>query len=131
MLCSCAVLTAANVPAQGIVRSADELHALEEQEFQQWLQHMQQYSVRTGGGAITDAGYCKGQPTSSSLDDSSGSFGGNAASTPLSSIKEGTSKQDLQALGAVSYFETRLEYWRQLWRTLEMSDAAVMIVDIR
>ena len=31
----------------------------------------------------------------------------------------------------VSYFEMNLEVWRQLWRTLEMSDVLLLIVDIR
>jgi ribosome biogenesis GTPase A len=31
----------------------------------------------------------------------------------------------------VSYFETNLEVWRQLWRTLEISDVLLLIVDIR
>ncbi|GBG00365.1 hypothetical protein Rsub_13124 [Raphidocelis subcapitata] len=33
--------------------------------------------------------------------------------------------------GRLSFYETRLEFWRQLWRTLEMSDAVVIIVDAR
>lgn len=31
----------------------------------------------------------------------------------------------------MSYYEPRLEYWRQLWRVLELADVAVMIVDAR
>ena len=31
----------------------------------------------------------------------------------------------------LSYFEPRLEFWRQLWRVLERSDIALMIVDAR
>ncbi len=31
----------------------------------------------------------------------------------------------------VSYFEPRLDFWRQLWRVLERSDVAVVIVDAR
>jgi hypothetical protein len=33
--------------------------------------------------------------------------------------------------GRVSFFEERLDFWRQLWRVLERSDVAVMIVDAR
>ncbi|KAI8470242.1 MAG: hypothetical protein J3K34DRAFT_458942 [Monoraphidium minutum] len=33
--------------------------------------------------------------------------------------------------GRLSFYETRLEFWRQLWRTLEMSDVVVVIVDAR
>jgi len=33
--------------------------------------------------------------------------------------------------GPVSCYEGRLEFWRQLWRTLEMSDVICMIVDAR
>jgi hypothetical protein len=33
--------------------------------------------------------------------------------------------------GRLSFYETRLEFWRQLWRTLEMSDAVVIVVDAR
>ncbi|XP_015175406.1 PREDICTED: guanine nucleotide-binding protein-like 1 [Polistes dominula] len=31
----------------------------------------------------------------------------------------------------VSYYETNLEFWRQLWRVIEMSDILLVIVDIR
>lgn len=31
----------------------------------------------------------------------------------------------------VSFFEPKLDFWRQLWRVLERSDVAVMIVDAR
>lgn len=34
-------------------------------------------------------------------------------------------------LSELSYFELNLETWRQLWRVLEMSDIALLIVDIR
>ncbi|XP_062848821.1 guanine nucleotide-binding protein-like 1 isoform X2 [Trichomycterus rosablanca] len=33
--------------------------------------------------------------------------------------------------GTLSHFEHNLETWRQLWRVLEMSDAILLIVDIR
>ena len=35
------------------------------------------------------------------------------------------------SLGNLSYFEMNLETWRQLWRTLEMSDIVLLITDIR
>ena len=31
----------------------------------------------------------------------------------------------------LSYFEMNLETWRQLWRTVEISDIILMIVDVR
>lgn len=31
----------------------------------------------------------------------------------------------------VSFYEPRLEFWRQLWRVLDMSDVVIMIVDAR
>uniref|UniRef100_T1IJQ9 Guanine nucleotide-binding protein-like 1 n=1 Tax=Strigamia maritima TaxID=126957 RepID=T1IJQ9_STRMM len=34
-------------------------------------------------------------------------------------------------LDDLSYFETNLETWRQLWRVLEMSDILLIIVDVR
>lgn len=33
--------------------------------------------------------------------------------------------------GPISSYEGRLDFWRQLWRTLEMSDIICMIVDAR
>lgn len=36
-----------------------------------------------------------------------------------------------QGQGRLSFYETRLEFWRQLWRTLEMSDVIIVIVDAR
>lgn len=33
--------------------------------------------------------------------------------------------------GRLSFYEVRLEYWRQLWRVLERSDIAIMVVDAR
>ena len=35
------------------------------------------------------------------------------------------------SLGNLSYFDMNLETWRQLWRTLEMSDIVLLITDIR
>lgn len=35
------------------------------------------------------------------------------------------------SLGDLSYFEMNLETWRQLWRTLEMSDIVLLITDVR
>ena len=31
----------------------------------------------------------------------------------------------------VSYYEPRLEYWRQLWRALELSNIILQVVDAR
>ncbi|XP_063676527.1 guanine nucleotide-binding protein-like 1 isoform X2 [Bolinopsis microptera] len=36
-----------------------------------------------------------------------------------------------QNLGRASYYERNLETWRQLWRTLEMSDIILFVCDIR
>jgi hypothetical protein len=36
-----------------------------------------------------------------------------------------------QGQGRLSFYETRLEFWRQLWRTLEMSDVVCIVVDAR
>ena len=33
--------------------------------------------------------------------------------------------------GVVSFYEGRLEFWRQLWRTLELADVVLMVVDAR
>ena len=33
--------------------------------------------------------------------------------------------------GSGSYYERNLETWRQLWRTLEMSDVILFVCDIR
>ncbi|GAX80267.1 hypothetical protein CEUSTIGMA_g7705.t1 [Chlamydomonas eustigma] len=64
---------------RGVVRSAPELHALEEQAFASWQHSLQQ------------------RPDAASI----------------------------------SFYEPRLEYWRQLWRVLELSDVVITIVDAR
>lgn len=40
-------------------------------------------------------------------------------------------EENYGSLGNLSYFEMNLETWRQLWRTLEMSDIVLLITDIR
>ncbi len=41
--------------------------------------------------------------------------------------------QDLQQrfAGRVSYYEPRLDFWRQLWRVAERSDVALVLLDAR
>lgn len=69
--------------AQGKVRTAEQLHALEEASFAAWRAGLE---AAAGGAA---------------------------------------------GAGRLSFYETRLEFWRQLWRTLEMSDALCVVVDAR
>ncbi|GFR47468.1 hypothetical protein Agub_g9196, partial [Astrephomene gubernaculifera] len=40
-------------------------------------------------------------------------------------------QEGVECPSRISFFEPRLDFWRQLWRVLERSDVAVMIVDAR
>lgn len=40
-------------------------------------------------------------------------------------------QQQYGSSGRLSFYEPRLEFWRQLWRVLERSDVALIIVDAR
>lgn len=125
---------------QGVVSTADELHALEEAEFAAWQSTLaakvQQLAAHT---PITAAGQL-------STPIAPGAAGGSSSSVPApAAAREGDAgclaalppqQPQLQqglatGLGSVSSYEGRLEYWRQLWRTLEMSDMVCMIVDAR
>lgn len=91
---------------QGVVRNAEQLHALEERQFAAWQKSLLQKAQlpRTDTSDPTTA--VEGLPQ----EQQSGRAGG---------------------VGKLSFYEGRLEYWRQLWRTLEMSDVVIMIVDAR
>ncbi|WIA34120.1 hypothetical protein OEZ86_012488 [Tetradesmus obliquus] len=100
---------------QGVVSSAEELHALEEQSFLQWQQGL----LHKAAAATADAG------GPAAADVSAASTAAAAAAGAFgSSARAG-------GVGRLSFYEGRLEFWRQLWRTLEMSDLVLMIVDAR
>lgn len=90
-------------PFQGRVGTAEQLHALEERSFAAWMA-----DLRARYPAADEA-----------------AAAGAAAGSAAGAVRRGA------AVGRLGFFETRLDFWRQLWRSLEMSDAAVMIVDAR
>uniref|UniRef100_A0A383VR41 Guanine nucleotide-binding protein-like 1 n=1 Tax=Tetradesmus obliquus TaxID=3088 RepID=A0A383VR41_TETOB len=100
---------------QGVVSSAEELHALEEQSFLQW----QQALLHKAAAATMDAG------GAAAADVSAAGAGAAAAAAA------GGGNARAGGVGRLSFYEGRLEFWRQLWRTLEMSDLVLMIVDAR
>ncbi|KAG1655269.1 hypothetical protein FOA52_007297 [Chlamydomonas sp. UWO 241] len=73
---------------RGVVRSAEQLHALEEKAFREWQ-------------------------------------------TKLAGLAESAASSDGGDHPSISFYEPRLEFWRQLWRVLEMADVVVMLVDAR
>jgi hypothetical protein len=93
---------------QGVVSSAEELHALEEQSFLHW----QQTLLHKAASDVTAA-----------------SDAAAAAATAAAGAAAGSARAG--GVGRLSFYEGRLEFWRQLWRTLEMSDLVLMIVDAR
>ncbi|WIA13963.1 hypothetical protein OEZ85_002531 [Tetradesmus obliquus] len=99
---------------QGVVSSAEELHALEEQSFLQWQQGL----LHKAAAATADAG----GPAAADV---------SAASTAAAAAGAFGSSARAGGVGRLSFYEGRLEFWRQLWRTLEMSDLVLMIVDAR
>jgi hypothetical protein len=94
---------------QGVVSTAEELHALEEETFQQWQQTL--LHKATAADATAD----------------------DAAAAAAAAAGAGAAAGSARAggVGRLSFYEGRLEFWRQLWRTLEMSDLVLMIVDAR
>jgi hypothetical protein len=97
---------------QGVVSSAEELHALEEQTFQQWQQTL--LHTAAAGASSTDS--CDAAA---------------AAAAAVAAAGAGAGTARAGGVGRLSFYEGRLEFWRQLWRTLEMSDLVLMIVDAR
>lgn len=129
---------------QGVVSTAEELHALEEAEFAAWQSTLAakvqqlaahrpdaaaaQDSTSTPPAAAAAAGASNPSAPAAAAAASDGAAG--CLSAPPS--RQLQLQQGLAGgLGSVSCYEGRLEYWRQLWRTLEMSDMICMIVDAR
>jgi hypothetical protein len=124
---------------QGVVSTAEELHALEEAQFAAWQSTLaakvQQPAAHTPGTVVGQLS----TPTAP------GAAGGSSPSVPAPAaagddaagcLSHPPQQPQLQqgpatGLGPVSSYEGRLQYWRQLWRTLEMSDMICMIVDAR
>lgn len=94
--------------AQGVVSSAEELHALEEQQFTEWQAKLLEKAAVSAGSTATAAS----------------TTGSSGAAVTTDAARQG-------GVGRLSFYEGRLEFWRQLWRTLEMSDIVLMIVDAR
>lgn len=89
---------------RGIAHSASQLHVLEEEAFAEWRGRLAQRAAQCeGGGSSKDSGGGDGHRGGS---DDDGSTGGGIP---------------------VSFYEPRLEFWRQLWRVLEMADVVVSL----
>jgi hypothetical protein len=97
---------------QGVVTAAQGLHALEEQTFLQWQEALLRKAAAADNAAAGDAA---------------------AAATAAAVAAAGATAGSARAggVGRLSFYEGRFEFWRQLWRTLEMSDLVLMIVDAR
>jgi hypothetical protein len=93
---------------QEVVSTAEQLHALEEQTFQQW----QEALLHKAAAAADDAASA-------------------AAAAAVAAAGAAAGSARAGGVGRLSFYEGRLEFWRQLWRTLEMSDLVLMIVDAR
>jgi ribosome biogenesis GTPase A len=98
------------------VTNAEELHALEEREFERWAERLRGLAIE----ADRKAGGLSVPPESDST-----------PAPPLTGL--GTPRAGGPGWGApsLSFFEGRLDFWRQLWRTLEMSDALLVLADSR
>jgi hypothetical protein len=119
------------LPVQGIASTAGELHALEEAEFAAWQEALaakaQQLAAAAGGTSPAPSA-----AHSSSTGLARASAAGWASVDAQQQQGDNRLQQGLAAgPGLVSCYEGRLEYWRQLWRTLEMSTVICMIVDAR
>jgi ribosome biogenesis GTPase A len=99
------------------VATAEALHALEEREFERWAARLRDLAV----AADRRAG--KLPPAAGAEEEE--------APPPLTGV--GTPRAGGPGWGApsLSFFEGRLDFWRQLWRTLEMSDALLVLADCR
>jgi ribosome biogenesis GTPase A len=114
------------------VTTAEALHALEEREFRRWAARLRDLAVeadRTAGKLEDDE--AAPRPSSSSSSSSSPPPPPPPPPPPLTGL--GTPRAGGPGWGApsLSFFEGRLDFWRQLWRTLEMSDALLVLADCR
>jgi hypothetical protein len=121
---------------QGVVSSTEELHALEEQGFAAWqagLAHKAQQLAAAPDS--TDAAAAAAAAATSSKARQQANRLQQQEPPPQQQQHEEQQQQLVQGLvaglGPISPYEGRLEFWRQLWRTLEMSDVICMIVDAR
>jgi len=116
------------------VTTAEQLHALEEREFRAWAERLRDLAVEADGGAAATASSAVGSAEAAAATGAPGTPTAPlppASAPPLSGL--GTPRAGGPAWGApsLSFFEGRLAYWRQLWRTLEMSDALLVLADSR
>eukprot|EP00879_Flechtneria_rotunda_P009922 GHRR01010375.1.p1 GENE.GHRR01010375.1~~GHRR01010375.1.p1 ORF type:complete len:771 (+),score=321.28 GHRR01010375.1:261-2573(+) len=126
---------------EGLVTTAEQLHKLEEQHFAAWQAALLQVAAAPATSSLAP------MPTDVTewpVADSTSSSA--AVSSSLQQPRRRDERQDHElqqeqqqqhnnsragGIGRLSFYEGRLELWRQLWRTLEMSDAVLMIVDAR
>lgn len=133
-------------PPQGVVSTAEQLHALEETQFAAWqadlslkAQQLQQ-ATEPAAAAVQDASCGAGTTLQQQLPPLP-----QQQQLPHKQTQQQQQQQEDQpaappqltqgglaaGIGSISPYEGRLEFWRQLWRTLEMSDVVCMIVDAR
>lgn len=116
---------------QGIASTAEQLHALEEADFAAWQDTLaaQAHQLAAAAG---DSSPARSAAHSSSTGQASALAAGGASGNVSMQQADNRLQQGLAAgPGLISCYEGRLEYWRQLWRTLEMSTVICMIVDAR
>ncbi|KAF8066210.1 Gnl1 [Scenedesmus sp. PABB004] len=101
---------------QGVVSSAEELHALEEREFAAWQDAL---LARAGVEGVEGGGAGGAAPAAP------------PGPLPAAAPARGGGTARAGGVGRLSFYEGRLEFWRQLWRTLELSDVVVMLLDAR
>jgi hypothetical protein len=119
------------LPVQGVASTAEELHALEEAEFAAWQDALAAKAQQLAAAA-GDSSPAPSAVHSSSTGPVCASAAGAASGDAQKQQADNRLQQGLAAgPGLISCYEGRLEYWRQLWRTLEMSTVICMIVDAR
>jgi hypothetical protein len=100
------------------VHTAEELHALEQQQFDTWQAGLLAWAAGGSDG-------------SSSSNIRAGDTEAREQQQQQQQQMPGSGTARSGGTGRLSFYEGRLEFWRQLWRTVEMSDVVLMIVDAR
>lgn len=98
---------------QGVVSSAEELHELEERQFERWQAGLLQAAAAASSNGQQQQLAAPPPPPQ----------------PPQQQGQQGSARAG--GVGRLSFYEGRLDFWRQLWRTLELSDVLLMILDAR
>lgn len=126
---------------QGVVSTAEKLHALEEAEFAAWQAALastaQRLTDAEAAGAVSSTQHAAAHHSSCATDSLTvhsrqQEHQGQQQQVQHEGLVQARLQQGLApGPGPISCYEGRLDFWRQLWRTLEMSDVICMIVDAR